>query len=1118
MRHLGVTIASFCFTVAASFAELKRAEISFFESRIRPTLVAHCYECHAGEKAKADLRLDYRGGWHKGGKSGPALKPGKPEESLLMQAIRHENKDLQMPKGGKKLAHDQVIDLAQWIRMGAPDPRSVPPSAKDSLDAAWEAKLAQRKDWWSLQPMKAADPPQIDGASNDIDRFIIASLQGKGLSYAAPARPDVLLRRLSFVLTGLPPWPAQTHSFQRDWKRDPDAATAKLVDTLLQSPHFGERFARHWMDVVRYTDTLGYEWDNPLKGAWRYSDYLIRAFNDDIGFDQLVKEQLAGDLLKTPRINKATKLNESLIGLLFYHFGEHRHGDSVDFNGIHQEMVNNKIDAFSKAFLATTVACARCHDHKLEAVSQEDYYALAGVFMSARWTTRIADQPGINDNRIAKLKSLRSDIREELTSLWRQDIKQFRHILEQVSKPAGEVPDERVEKWRKALHLNRVAGKSVKPPSTNSVAYPMYRLLKTTSDNFRNITWKGLKSKWTNWNERARSTNATYFKLLTEFKRPELPAGWISEGDGMEHGYTKAGTPLIALTGRHALTNLLERGFHTHSLSSKLPGSVRSSNLPDIGETNLAVRLGGSDWSGHITVPDNAFQSERVRFMQGTPTLWQRVPTLAGHTNRRVRLEIATSSLHPNFPPRTGLARSGRTKLADTDMKENRRSSFSLTEIWVSDRAVTPRDPREHERALLRKKATKSATTTVRRIRRWLTTPVKRWCNGKSNADDGRILNWLISNELLTTRTNATRRLAALTKEYREVESGIVHPATVLAMDERNYEPVSYRLNIRGNVDELGQPVPRDFLGVFADRNKVADSKGSGRLELAEALIRSDNPLTARVFVNRVWQWVFGTGLVATPDDFGRLGDQPSHPELLDHLAIEFTRHDWSIKWLVRQLVLSHAFRQSSRSTARARERDPQNRLLHHYPTRRLEAEAIRDAILAATGRLEPELYGPPIQPPRKREHSAKRLFSGPLDGAGRRSIYWRVTMMELPNFLVGFNFPDPKLPNGRRDVTNVPAQALKLMNDPFVIAQAEWWANNLVADSSTSVKQRLAGMLFRAFGRRPSGEELSRWKRALESFKTLGDPTVPDIMRDEKAWTQIAHALFNAKEFIYYR
>jgi hypothetical protein len=296
----------------------------------------------------------------------------------------------------------------------------------------------------------------------------------------------------------------------------------------------------------------------------------------------------------------------------------------------------------------------------------------------------------------------------------------------------------------------------------------------------------------------------------------------------------------------------------------------------------------------------------------------------------------------------------------------------------------------------------------------------------------------------------------------------------------------------------------------------------TNRLALAESLLHPEHPLTARVYVNRVWQWIFGTGLVATPDDFGRLGDKPSHPELLDWLAREFIREGWSTKQLVRKLVLSQTFRQGSGNSSRmgvfqaptavANRRsldvDPYNRLLSFYPTRRLEAESIRDSLLAVSGQLDPQLYGRPILPLRTAEDGAKRLFTGPLDGHGRRSIYLQMSIMDPPKFLTGFNLPDLKLPTGRRDVTNVPSQALILLNDPFVNAMAKAWAEKLVKEKSVNVEDRLKLMFTRAFARQPNDAEAKRWLAALQDFG--GDKA--------EAWERLAHAFFNAKEFIYYR
>jgi hypothetical protein len=333
-------------------------------------------------------------------------------------------------------------------------------------------------------------------------------------------------------------------------------------------------------------------------------------------------------------------------------------------------------------------------------------------------------------------------------------------------------------------------------------------------------------------------------------------------------------------------------------------------------------------------------------------------------------------------------------------------------------------------------------------------------------------------------------------------------------MDERGRDRAVYPLNVRGNPDTPGELISPDFLQMFAGHNGVAQSQASGRMELAESLLQPDHPLTSRVYVNRVWHWVFGTGLVETPDDFGRLGGRPSHPELLDWLAREFMNEGWSTKKLVRRLVLSQTFRQGSALSAAAREKDPGNRLLHHYPTRRLEAEGIRDALLAVSGRLDPQLYGRPIEPPRALEDPQKRLFSGPLDGGGRRSLYLKMSIMAPPVFLVGFNLPDLKLPTGRRDVTNVPGQALTMLNDPFVGEMAKRWAARLLKEPHNTPEERVRAMFIDAFARTPQPAETERWTAALADFATPEHGT----MQDEAAWAQLAHAIFNTKEFLYYR
>ena len=432
-------------------------KVAFFESRVRPLLLAKCGECHGDKKAKGGLRLDSRAGWVTGGESGPAIVPGKPDESLLIKAVRYLDKDLQMPPK-KALDAKEVEILVDWVRQGAVDPRTGAAAAAST--AEWDATFQKRLDWWSLKPLRPVEVPKAFAGPwgrDPLDRFIKTGLDGAGLRPAARAEPDVLLRRLSFVLTGLPPTPALRDRFLELLRTDEATAYEKMVDEMLASPHFGERFARHWMDVVRYTDTYGYEWDNPAKGSHEYRDYLIRAFNGDLPYDQFVREQLAGDLLPKPRINAALGVNESAIGPMFFSMGEHRHGSSLVFNGVHQEMINNKIDALSKTFLALTVACARCHDHKLEAVSQRDYYALAAVLMTPRWTSRVIDAPGKNDDAIRQLKALRDELRAETAAVWRR---------------AVEKPDD----WAAAGWLKRVRPKDAKAPALEELDYPLVRL------------------------------------------------------------------------------------------------------------------------------------------------------------------------------------------------------------------------------------------------------------------------------------------------------------------------------------------------------------------------------------------------------------------------------------------------------------------------------------------------------------------------------------------------------------------------------------------------------------------------------------------------------------------
>jgi cytochrome c553 len=351
--------------------------VEFFEKRVRPLLVAHCQKCHGAEEQKGGLRLDSRAAILAGGDSGPAVVPGKVNEGLLLDAVAYGDL-FQMPPSGK-LPDADLETLRQWVALGAPWPAE---DAKAAGPKASVFDLAERAKHWAFQGLVAHDPPIVKDTSwsvSPIDHFILARLEAAGLSPALSADRATLLRRLSFDLVGLPPTPAEVQAFQAD---DSPQAIERVVDLLLASPHYGERWARHWLDLVRYAESRGHEFDYPIPNAYQYRDYVIRAFNRDLPYNQFVTEQVAGDLLEHPRLNPERGFNESILGTGFWFLGEEVHSP-VDIRSDETDRNDNKIDVFSKTFLGLTVACARCHDHKFDAISTKDYYALAGFMLSS---------------------------------------------------------------------------------------------------------------------------------------------------------------------------------------------------------------------------------------------------------------------------------------------------------------------------------------------------------------------------------------------------------------------------------------------------------------------------------------------------------------------------------------------------------------------------------------------------------------------------------------------------------------------------------------------------------------------------------------------------------------
>jgi hypothetical protein len=394
---------------------------------------------------------------------------------------------------------------------------------------------------------------------------------------------------------------------------------------------------------------------------------------------------------------------------------------------------------------------------------------------------------------------------------------------------------------------------------------------------------------------------------------------------------------------------------------------------------------------------------------------------------------------------------------------------------------------------------------------------IQAWGEGKAGDDDAQWVNWLLQNRMLSNSRDSSPRLNELLTAYRAAEEQVSQPRVFYGMADLD-EGYNFPLLPRGNAKTPGDPVPRGYLGLVTDWHGSFNVHGSGRRELADVIASAQNPLTSRVMVNRLWQHVFGRGIVGTTDDFGRFGAKPSHPELLDYLAANFVEQGWSIKKQLRELVVSKTFQQSSDYRESAAAIDPSNELVHHYPVRRLNAESVRDAILATSGRFDGAFYGPSIHPYRTEPKEYRKLYSGPLDGEGRRSLYLKVTRHEGSRFLETFDFPNPGVARGKRDVTNVPSQALTLLNDPFVIDQAGFWADRLLAEPAPSVEARLDEMFLTALGRRPQNEEQRRLRGLVDELASLRKVDPGDLLANRDLWKDVAHAMFNMKEFIYIR
>lgn len=1050
-RGTGLMVILLCLLspIAVAAADPPTPEqIAFFEAKVRPIFVENCYECHSAnaDEVEGELLLDSKWGWMTGGESGPAIIPGNLEESLVIDAVHYkENKVTAMPPRSK-LAAKEIEILEKWVEMGAPDPRTAKTTPKPKQSGF---DLQKRfNEHWSWRRITDPDPPGVADSqwpTSEIDRFILSKIEAAGLKPAPEANRRTWLRRVYFDLTGLPPTPAQIADFLKD---DRDGAHERVVDELLQSPQLGEKWARHWMDLVRYAETYGHEFDYPLRHAHEYRDYLIRAFNADVPFDQFTREHIAGDLLPEPRRNPEHGWNESIIGTGFWYLHEATHAPT-DVLGNEADIMDNQIDVFGKTFVGLTIACARCHDHKFDAITTADYYALSAYLQSSCRQEYPID-----------VDSKRQTTTSEINRLRQLATKQLRDA--DLTPSEGKYPG---DYYRVALQVL-----SEQKPEDDSDSSPVSLLEQTAKAEGLD---PGKLKRWVEKFETIKNelTTPAYDlanqNVFVDFQGDTMPDGWTTSGTA----FHAIGSGLaMAADGSLPTPNTVDSSV----AGRKQAGILRSPTF-EITTDRINILMKASPNATARIIIDNFQMAEfNALLFRGTFLNNKATDTQGKWQWKSIAGDLRKYKGHKGY----------------IEFIDPGDAWIAIDKIVFSDggppgklKATGP----EFNAELLDELHAQAANDLAA---------------GKSNA----LFSVLHRNQIVGI--GELSPAAAKSMEQATQISGQL-PAMRFVVAMAQGTPEDAHVYIRGSHDKVGEVVPARFL-------EALDGEPATRLDLAERVATIENPLTARVIANRIWHHLLGRGIVATVDDFGPQGLPPSHPELLDWLASDLVKHGWSLKHLMKQIVLSKTYRQSSTPNESLSLKliatvDPTNELLHRMRIRRLPGEAIRDAILLVSGKLQPQMFGPSVATHRTPYMTGRGArSSGPLDGNGRRSVYLSVYRNFLNPFMLAFDMPSPFGPQGRRSNSNVPAQALTLMNDPFVVSQAKIMADKFMAVPDQTTEQRIAAMVESVHGTEPTDQQIEQ----LQTF--LGVQAKLYGKEDSRVWADLSHALLNMKAFYF--
>jgi len=920
----------------------------FFEKKIRPIFAANCQRCHNAKSKVAGLDLTTAESFRRGGDSGPVINKEKPEESRLLKVIGYEG-ETKMPPAGKLKDHE-IATLTEWVKMGAPWPGGIPPAASEILPKSPNSRsfTEVEKGFWAYQPIKEVAPPQTTAqapsqagdeawAQSPIDRFILRRLEESNLKPAPPADKLTLLRRATFDLTGLPPTENEMREFLAD--RSPEAFK-KVVERLLASPRYGERWGRHWLDVARYADSTGNDEDHRYPHAWKYRDYVIESFNNDLPYDQFIREQLAGDLLPAKGGGEVNR--RGIIATGFLALGPKAIAQQ-DKKKMLYDVYDEQVDVTTKAFLGLTVSCARCHDHKFDPILTKDYYAMIGMFASTRSFTNPDS-----------------------------------HVSVVLEKPL--VPREEFERYKAARREHQAKELRVRIAIEEIIDEVKESAVKESSRRL-----------------------ADYF----------VAARKVYKGEGQD------GAPLADVASR---ANLNEEALRRW----------------------VDFLKPGDDVRGYLNEWNNATPDKLAATAQGYQERFQK---------RFAEWEEKISKWRAEY--RKALAEN--KPLPDKPKFEAGDDRF-FNDVYFEGGPFVP--------------------------------------GGK---DQKRF-----SSEQWS-------RLTALRKEQEELKkSAPTEPEMACAIEDG--DSVEQKVFVRGDYNNPGEAAPRGFPAILARYDTKPSFAGSGRLQFAEWLTQPGHPMTARVMVNRIWQWHFGEGLVRTPDNFGKMGERPTHPELLDYLAAQFVKSGWSIKAMHRMIMLSNAYRMSSVNQNVAEDADPDDRLLTRFNRRRLSVEEMRDGLLAIDGTLDLTMGGT-LQTGRGTdgENNQARLSLNP-EKLKRRTVYLPLRRANLPTLLNLFDFGDATTVSGKRQLTNVATQALFWLNSEFLNERAQNVAQSLLDLKEANVAARLETAYARILNRRPDKDEVDQALSYIAGFKQkfAGEKA------DQKAWQSLCRVLMSSNDFVY--